>query len=268
MSFLDKLEKRFGNYAIEGLIRYVSLFMLTIYILNQSGKLPYYKLLLDSEMIMKGEIWRLFTFLLIPQSSNFLFLIFELSILVMCADGLEAEWGTFKLNAYYFCGAIANILMAFFVPGVQLGSYYLYLTLFLGFATLFPDYEILIYFILPVKMKYLAGLSGLWLFYSFAVYPVYYKIAIALSVGNYLLFFAKDALNLIKRNYRQKSRQKIYAGAFTPETKAKNTCSVCQRTELTDPDLQFRYCTCNQCGKNGKAFCMDHLAEHKEQTGK
>lgn len=268
MNWLDKLERKYGNYGLEGLMRYISLLMLSVFILNKSNLLPYYKLYLNIGAIMHGEVWRIFTFLLIPQSSNILFLIFELSILVMCADGLEAEWGTFKLTVYYFCGAIANILMACIVPEIQLGSNYIYLSLFLGFATLYPDYEILIFFILPVKMKYIAFLSGAWIIYVIALSPIYMKIAMALSVGNYILFFWKEAFNTMKRNYRQKSRQKKYAEAFQTEVKAKNECSICHRTEITNPELDFRYCTCKKCGPDGRAFCMEHLAEHKRSIGK
>ena len=267
MTWLDKLEKKYGNYGLEGLMRYISLLMLSVYVLNASNLLPYNKLYLNLDAILHGEVWRLFTFLLIPQSHNILFLIFELSILVMCADGLEAEWGTFRLTVYYFTGALANILMACIVPEIQLGSYFIYLSLFLGFATLYPDYEILLFLIIPVKMKYLALLSGAWILYVIAISPIYLKLAMLLSVGNYILFFWKEALNTIRRNHRQRGRRRVYEAKLKDLEKPKNECIICHRTEITNPELEFRYCTCKECGPDGRAFCMEHLKEHLAKIG-
>ena len=264
MQFLDKLERKYPQLAIEGLMRYVSLLMLTVFFLNHSGMLPYSMLRLNSPAVMQGQVWRLFTFLLIPVSRNMLFLIFELSILVMCADGLEARWGTFRVSIYYFCGALANIIVAFMMPGVAMGSYFLYLTFFLGFATVNPNYEILIFFILPVRVKYLAMLSGLWIFVQLATAPIFIKVAILLSVGNYLLFFGKEAIDNIKGNHRRYTRAKAFAEKISDNREYRHKCTTCGITEVSDPEAEFRYCTCSQCGTDGKAFCTKHLKEHKE----
>ncbi|GAB4275473.1 MAG: hypothetical protein Kow0029_16670 [Candidatus Rifleibacteriota bacterium] len=266
MNWLDRLERKYPQIALEGLIRYISFLMLTVFFLNQTNLLPYSMLRLDAEAIKAGQFWRLFTFLLIPISRNFLFLIFELSILVLCADALEAEWGTFKLTIYYFTGALANIIVAFFLPGTQFGSYFLYLTLFLGFATLHPDYEFLLFFILPVKVKYLALLSGLWIFINLAISPFAIKIAVILSIANYLIFFGPEFLKTMKGNYIAHNRRKEFENQLKQPEGARHTCKVCGRTEISDPELQFRYCTCDKCGENGVAFCIDHLAEHKKEN--
>lgn len=264
MKLLDRLERKYPQLAIEGLMRYVSLLMLTVFFLNYTGMLPYSMLRLSSPAVMQGQLWRLFTFLLIPVSSNMLFVIFELSILVMCADGLEAKWGTFRVSIYYFCGALANIIVAFMVPGVAMGSYFLYLTFFLGFATVNPDYEILIFFILPVKVKYLAMLSGLLIFLQLATAPIYIKIAILISVGNYLLFFGKEAVSTIKGNHQRYTRAQTFAEKISDTREYRHKCVICGITEVVDPEAEFRYCTCDQCGDNGRAFCIKHLKKHKE----
>ncbi|PKL48465.1 MAG: hypothetical protein CVV42_09260 [Candidatus Riflebacteria bacterium HGW-Riflebacteria-2] len=266
MTWLDRLEVRYGHWGLEGLIRHISLLMLIVFFLNRSGMLPYHMLYLDRDLIMTGEVWRLFTFLLIPVSTNMLFLIFELSILVMCADGLEAKWGTFKLTAYYAVGAIANILVALMLPEVQLGSRFIYMSLFLGFATIYPDYEILLFLILPVKIKYLAMISGGLMIYDFAVSSIYVKIALALTVGNYLLFFAHDAIAGVRHNRRQYARASEYEKALTRTEEYRHKCNVCGITDVSNPEAQFRYCTCPDCGDNGKAFCLEHLKEHKQNN--
>lgn len=265
MNWLDKLEKNYGHLGLEGLIRYISMLMLTVFFLNYSNMLPYTMLYLNWELITSGQIWRIFTFLLIPASNNFFFLIFELSILVMCADGLEARWGTFKLTAYYFAGAISNILIAILLPEVQLGSYFIYLSLFIGFATLYPDHEILLFFIIPVKMKYLAMFSGGVILYQLAMAPWYLKLAILLSLGNYLLFFSREAWETIRRNRNQARRSAEYAQAMGPTRDFRHKCQICGATDVTAPDLQFRYCTCKECGSDGKAFCLEHLETHRAE---
>ncbi len=265
MKWLDRLETRYPHWGLEGLIRYVSFLMLTVFFLNQSEMLPYHMLYLHRDAILSGQVWRLFTFLLIPASTNFLFLIFELSILVMCADGLEARWGTFKLTAYYVTGALLTITGAMIVPGVQFGSYFVYLSLFLGFATLYPDYEILFMFILPVKMKYLALLSGGLMLYqlAFAAWPI--KIAVGLALGNYLLFFSGEAIAAARSNRARNIRMNEFTRASTRQADFRHQCCVCGKTDVSDPEIQFRYCTCEECGSDGVPFCLEHLRLHKEK---
>lgn len=266
MIWLDRLEQKYGHWGLEGLIRYISMLMLVVFFLNRSGMLPYHMLYLHRDAVLSGQVWRLFTFLLIPASTNFLFLIFELSILVMCADGLESKWGTFKLTAYYMTGAISNILVVLMMPEVQLGSYFIYLSLFLGFATIYPDYEILLFLILPVKMKYLALLSGASMIYTFVVGSLFIKIAIALSVGNYLLFFAQDMIASVRQNRRQYMRAAEYEKSLARTENFRHKCSVCGITDVSNPEAQFRYCTCPLCGENGTPYCTEHLKEHKQQN--
>lgn len=266
MNWLNRLETRYGHWGLEGLIRYISFLMLTVYFLNQSGMLPYHMLYLNGDAVLQGQVWRLFTFLLIPASTNIFFLIFELSILVMCADGLEAQWGTFKLTAYYCVGALTTIIATLIVPEIQFGSYYIYLSLFLGFATIYPDYEILFMFILPVKIKYLALLSGGIMIYNVALAPWYLKIAILLSIGNYLLFFSGEALARIRTNQRQAGRSEQFAKATATVAGYRNKCNICGKTEVSNPEIHFRYCTCSVCGSDGVAFCAEHLKEHKESA--
>ncbi len=266
MKWLDRLEAKHPNWGLEGLIRYISMLMLTVFFLNQSGMLTYDLLYLDRNDVMAGQVWRLFTFLLIPASSNMLLLIFELSILVMCADGLEARWGTFRLTAYYVSGALLTIIGSLFVPGLQFGSYFIYLSLFLGFATLYPDYEILFMFILPVKMKYLAMLSGGFMLYELAFAPWQLKAALLLSIGNYLLFFGGEAIAAARRNRFQAGRSAEFERATTRQAEYRHKCTTCGKTDVSDPELQFRYCTCPECGQNGRAFCIEHLRQHKEPS--
>ena len=263
-TWLDKLEARHPNWALDGLMRYISLLMILIFILNRMGLLPYELLVLNGPAIKAGQIWRLFTFLLIPTSLNAFFLIFELMILVMCADGIEAVMGSFKLTMYYFFGAFFLIVASLIDPMVQFNSYYLYLTLFFGYATLFPNQELLFMLIIPIKIKYLAYLSGIFVILDFISVPLFGKITIFLTVANYVIFFGIPALKGIRYERAQRIRRENYEKAATPEVEAyRHKCAICGRTDVSNPELVFRYCTCSQCGPDGVAFCQEHLKEHK-----
>lgn len=263
-TLLDKLEAKHPNWALDGLMRYISLLMILVYILNTTGYLPYSLLWLEGPAIMQGQIWRLFTFLIIPMSQNLFFLFFELMILVMCADGIEAAIGSFKLTMYYLMGAFFLIIASLIEPQAQFNSYYLYLTLFFGYATLYPDQTLYFMFIIPIKIKYLAWLSGLVELICFINAPIHGKIVIGLTVANYILFFGIPALNGIRYERKQRIRRENFEKAATPEAKTyRHKCAICGKTDVTNPELIFRYCTCSKCGPDGVAFCQEHLKEHK-----
>lgn len=267
MNWVDKLERKYGHLAPEGLIRYISALIVFVFILNSSNLLTYQKLALNGHLILSGEVWRIVTFALIPVSTNFLFLIFELSILILCADGLEANWGTFKLGLYYVFGLFFISLASLLSPYIYLpGSYFIYLSLFLGFATLYPDYEILLFLILPVKVKYMAGFSAIMVLYSIFKTPEY-GFALLLCLGNYILFFGSSLYYSIIKNKLRRQNIARFESASSQETSYRHKCSVCGKTDQSDPEMQFRYCTCKTCGEKGVAFCMEHLKEHKNNNG-
>ncbi len=274
MNWLDRLENKYGHLALEGLIKYVALLMGLVFFLNGNNMLPYWKIDLNISEVLGGEVWRLITFPLIPISNNFLFLFFELSILFMCAEGLEANWGTFKLTVYYVSGMIFIILASFILYyvysisstiGLFKGSYFIYLSLFLGYATLYPDYEILLFLILPIKVKYIAMFS-LFTIVLMALQSKILIIPLILSLGNYLLFFGPVMVKNLIRNEKRRQNIKKFEAKLSPETDYRHKCAICGKTDVDDPELQFRYCTCSDCGDDGVAYCLEHLKEHKEKS--
>ena len=267
-SWLDKLEAKHPNWAIDGLIRYISLLMILMFILHNTNMLNYSMIVLNGNEVLNGQIWRLLTFLFIPTSSNPLYLFFELLITVMCAEGIEASMGSFKLTMYYLFGALCIIIASFIFPYMVFNSYYLYLSLFFGYATLFPNQELLLFFIIPIKIKYIAILSGIILIIEFMLVPWAGKIALLLAITNYILFFAFPAFKGITYEMKQRKRRNDFEKAVTPDEKGyRHKCSVCGKTDVSSPEMIFRYCTCSKCGVDGVAFCQDHLKEHKAQKG-
>lgn len=273
MSFLDKLQRKFGKYAISGLMKYIVIINFVVFLL--SFILPNvnieYQLALIPQQVMKGEVWRLITFLFIPPSQSIIWILFALYFYYMIGTSLEQVWGSFKFNVYYFVGVIGAIA-ASFITGYTSTPYYLNLSLFLAFAYIYPDYEILIFFVLPVKMKYLAILDGIFLAFTFITGDTMVKLLVVASVINFFLFFGREMFShvKIKRKIHKKrssfkrevsKRRRRFNGEI-PRIGTRHRCSVCGITENDDPDMDFRYCS--SC-EGDYEYCMDHLNNHEHK---
>lgn len=259
MTILDKAERKFGRYAIKDLMLYIvglnGLVYLLSYLYPESGALA--KLVLDPDLVRQGEFWRLFSFVVIPPASSILWIFFILSLYYTVGLGLEHEWGSFRFNLYYLTG-IAGTAAAAFISGLGSTALYLNLSLFLAFAYIYPDYQILLFFVLPVKVKYLAWLN--WAFIAFTVLTASMpaKLAAIASVSNYFLFFGREIIATAGRARTGYSwRQKINR---QPARTSIHRCATCGKTEKDDPEMYFRYCsTC----KGDYEYCMDHLKTHE-----
>ena len=220
-NFLDKFIRRaqykFGRYAVSNLMAIICAGQLGVYLcemmfpaLNLSYMLACYR----SE-IFSGQVWRLFTCFFLPPSAGIIFIAFVLYFYYMVGGALENEWGSFRFDLFYLTGMI-GVWISMLITGYG-SSYYLNLSLFLAFAILYPDYQFLLFFIIPVKSKWLALADLVMLVLSFCFTPGWSaKIAIILSLGNIILFFGRSAFIYIKneiyfsktrRNWRQNSRR-------------------------------------------------------------
>ena len=207
---LNKMERKFGKYAIPNLITIIVFGMGLVFLLDTffaaNPNYDYYLsdlLYFDTDLILQGQIWRVITFLFLPESSSALWIIFTLYFDWLIGKSLENQWGSFRFNVFYFLGAIGSIIGGI-ITGWATNSY-LNASLFLAFATLFPDFELMLFFILPVKVKYLGMISAAILIYSLIVYPVSYKVAILISLINFFLFFGKDFYQRIKMFIQRKN---------------------------------------------------------------
>ncbi len=269
--FLDQLERKIGRYAIPDLMRYICILYcagLVISFINPQFYLTY--LSLNPPMILRGQIWRLVTFLIQPPNTSIIFFIFTLYLYYMLGQTLERTWGVFRFNVYYFSGVLFTIIgafIAYFVTGqvYLLDTYYINMSLFLAFAFIYPDVELLLMFLIPIKIKWLAYLDIAFFLYSFFIGNLGTKIAIALAVLNFLLFFFGFMRNRVdpRRIYRQKQWQKKTANASRSgpaRMVPKHRCTVCGRDSETYPDLEFRFCS--RCNGNYE-YCQDHLFNHE-----
>lgn len=281
MNWLNKLERKFGRYAIPNLMYYIIILYGVGFVLELVNPSFYYQYLsLNAAAILRGEVWRIITFVIQPPSSSAIFMVFALYLYYMIGRELENAWGAFRFNVYFFAGVLFHVLAAFvayFVTGLSLpiGTWYLNLSLFFAFAALYPNVQFLLFFIIPVKVKWLAWLDGLYFVYTIiqAFLPAYsgsiagfvYQanaIAAAVSLLNFIIFFLSSR-NMKQYSPKQTKRKKEFQKKMQPVNHyangARHRCAVCGRTELDQPDLEFRYCS--KCNGNYE-YCQDHLFTH------
>lgn len=280
MKFLNKLERKYGRYAVSDLMKYVLiLYSIGTLIGLLAPQIYYYYLQLDYSMIAKGQIWRLFTFIMEPypisgQPLNILFFAVMVSLYLMIGRGLEQAWGSFRFNLYFISGIFFNqlaglIVYLVFGEAYSVGLTYILQSLFLAFAVIYPDTQLMLYFVLPVKIKWLGYVYGIILGYN--VISCFMKgttqgyiigIAILVSVANFLLFFLwskKSRMISPTRARRRRAIRKAHRAVSGKPGEPRHRCAICGRTEQDNPELQFRFCS--KCEGNYE-YCNDHLFTH------
>ncbi|MBQ8926813.1 MAG: hypothetical protein IJ055_00885 [Oscillospiraceae bacterium] len=212
-TWLDKLERKCGRFAIPGLMNAVVFGMGLVFIIdlvtaaNPDNTFTLSQLLyFDREAILHGQVWRVLTFALLPPSSSPFWIVLSLYFYWLIGSALEAQWGTFKFNVYYFSGILFNIL-----SGMLTGSAwntYLNMTLFLAFAVIFPNFEMLLFFVLPIKVKYLALVDAFFLVAALVYNSWPGRLSVLVSVLNFVLFFWRDGYDIIRREIRRQQNKR------------------------------------------------------------
>lgn len=251
MSLPEKLEARFGKYAIPGLIRYVVLLNGLVFLLQVAAPGYIDMLILSRELIFQGQIWRLVTWIFIPATMSPLFLLIALYFLWFLGEGLEQMWGAFRLNLFYFTGMLGCTISAMLFDSGAGANSFLNLSILFAFATLQPNYQILLFLILPVKIKWLAWVSLGLVVLGFLTLPVAGKAAIVVSLANYLLFFGPEFVRNRARASANAARLARFQAAMR-EDETLHRCNVCGRTEVTNPELDFRV------SADGNEYCAEH----------
>ncbi len=279
---MSKFEKKFGKYAIQNL----TLILIICYIVGYmiqiiSPNLVQY-LTLEPYRILHGEIWRLVTWLLIPPSSLDIFTIIMLVFYYNIGTTLERTWGTYRYNVYIFSGMIFTILAAFLCYGylsfafgdvsgemlsqillmrsTEFSTYYINLSIFLAFAMTYPDMQVLLMFVIPVKMKWMAILDLVLMGYMLVAGDVVSKFAVAAALINVGVFYFTTR-NLFRYSPKQMKRRAEFRSEVKRNTKiTRHKCAICGRTEEDDPNLEFRFCS--KCNGNYE-YCQNHLFTHE-----
>lgn len=283
MNFMYKLERKFGKYAVSNLTLYLILGYVIGYVLSvvPSGSSLLLYLTLDPYQIIHGQVWRLVTWVLIPPSTqNIFFYVIMMMFYYQLGMSLERTWGTFRYNVYIFGGMFYTVLGAFitwlvlilrngYYPalgqyvGWSVSTYYICMSIFLAFAVCYPDMQVMLYFVIPVKMKWLAYVYAALMVVDFLMNDGPGRVMLFMSLLNFLIFFFSTR-DLRKWNPKEAHRKQVYRQAVRPKQTGvtKHKCAICGRTELDDPTLEFRFCS--KCNGNYE-YCQDHLFTHKHK---
>ena len=286
MNFLNKLEKKLGKYAIKNLMIILIGCYVLGYIIQYASPNTLYMLTLEPYRIFQyGEVWRLISWILIPPQTGIFWAIIMCIFYYQLGSVLEHTWGAFRFNVYIFGGIIFTIIGAIvlyfatgqpvYAIGGYFSTYYINLSIFLAFALCNPDAKVYLYFFIPIKMKWLAVVYIVLAAYSALRSPAAGKVAILMSLLNFVIFFLvtkgakgskgydpqhakrqKEFQRQMHEAQQKQQQQSHYAGG------ARHKCAICGRTELDDPNLEFRYCS--KCA-GGFEYCQDHLFTHQHK---
>ena len=273
------------NKGIPNLMLYIVLGTAIVYFVSMvSGNTAlYYFLAFDRNLILHGQIWRLFTY---PLTSGYGQNLLFLAIMLMCyysiGQAMENMWGTCRFNLFYLSGMLMMDIYSM-IFGTYADATYLNLSLLLSYATLYPDAQFLLFFIIPIKAWFLALFNMVTILFGVFTSRFPYNLFPLIALANYFLFFGKDVLNVIplswQMNFRRMFKKSPHApkktgkakvipfptaGSYeastkTPEAPYTHKCTVCGRTDVTNPELEFRYCS--KC-KGYHCYCEDHINNH------
>lgn len=280
MKFFNRLETKYRKYAIHNLMYYIVILYavgLVIQLPGIGNPMFYWKYLsLDAGAILHGQIWRIVTFIVYPPSFGlFLFdsLFFGIIALFMyysLGRTLESIWGAFRFNVFFFVGMFGQVVASLvcylvFHQFTLMTTGYLNLSIFLAFAMCFPDAQFYLFFVLPVKAKWLAVAEVAVCVYGFIVGNLSSRVEIVIALANIIFFFMMTR-NVAKFNPQQMKRKKEFKKQMKimPQGKSRHKCAVCGRTEEDGVNLEFRYCS--KCEGNYE-YCQDHLYTHQHVTG-
>lgn len=290
---MSKFEKKFGRYAIPNLTTILIVCYAFGFLLEQFAPKVLNYLTLNPYLICKGQIWRLLTWVVVPPTTGNLFsLILMLYLYWSLGTTLERVWGTYRYNVYILSGILLTVAGSFVSMGLsfllygdlwsimtQVGALcfstsYINMSIFLAFAVTFPDMQLLLMFIIPIKIKWMGILYAImigWEFIngayvslgSFGTLDVsmFNRVAILFSLLNFLIFFFTSRRKIVspkQMKRRQEFKREVRQARASAVTRHK--CAICGRTDESNPELEFRFCS--KCNGNYE-YCQEHLFTHK-----
>lgn len=272
-----KLERFFlknRHIGIPHLMLFITIGSAAVYVLKLFGMPELASLLaFDRTLILQGQVWRLFTYIFTYDTGNIFITAISLFCYLALGKAMENVWGTLRFNLFYFTGMLLMDVFCMLFGGYA-DVYYLNLSLFLGYATLYPESRFYLFFFIPIRAWIFAlidlGLTVMAVVNLAAAGYFPYCLFPLVAIGNYFLFFGKDVVNVLPPAWRRRKRPdpKIVdvPPVRRPSQAAKNEkgpythrCVVCGRTDLSNPELEFRYCS--RC-KGYFCYCQDHINNH------
>lgn len=263
MKKFERFIYKYNGYGIKNLMLFVVIANVIVFLLaktDRGGTIVSYFLFIP-ELIKQGQVWRLITFVFVPQSGSLLTFALSMYFYYWIGNTLEREWGVLKFNIYYFTGIILTALFSL-VVGIMADATYLNMSMFFAFATLYPNVQVLLFFILPIKIKYLAFVNVAFFAFGvvFGVFPS--NMLPIVAVLNYVLYFYEDIIGLVKNRRRVVKNTVSFKQKINETRKTRgyiHKCTLCGKTDTENPQMEFRYCSL--C-KDYACYCEEHIMTH------
>jgi len=284
---MSKFERKFGKYAIPNLTTILVICSVIGYVMRIALPNLFSYMTLDAYAVLHGQIWRLVTWVLVPPNwGNTLLMILGLFFYWSIGTTMERIWGTYRYNVYIFQGLLFTILGSFVTVlisymqygnslafqlltqtgAIFFGTGYIMMSIFLAFAATFPEHQVLLMYVIPIKVKWLGIADALILIWNFIVvsgpFSLHIRTVILCSMLNFIIFIVVNRRKFV-RSPKQIKRQHEFKREVNRGTKAgvrSHKCAICGRTDESNPELEFRFCS--KCNGNYE-YCQDHLFSHK-----
>jgi hypothetical protein len=275
MRLLSRLESVLGRFAVPHLPLALVVCQVVVFVVslgvnarpevaNGVVEPVQVKLALIPEKVAEGEVWRLFSFLLLPPYGNVLVALIAWYFFWMAGSALEQVWGAFRFNLYLLVGWAATAAASFAEGAHPAGNAFLFVGVLLAFAWMVPDFRIMLYFVIPIPIKWVAWFTWAGLLLAVVVGSWGEKAQAVATAANFLLFFWRDILTELQTGRRRMARQTAAYVAEAKKPEFYHQCRVCGITDRTHPKMDFRYCSkcAGQC-----CYCADHLRAHEHVIG-
>jgi len=264
MSFLDKLERNFGRFCIHNLTLYIIIGQVFVVLTGMLGTVNPANFIYIPAFALAGQWWRIITFVFvtsIPSGGMFgyVFLVFGWWIFYFMGNALEAVWGSFKYNLFLIFGWALTVGLSFLAPLIPVSNVYLGYSLFLAFAYLNPEFEMLIFFVVPVKVRWLALVVWVFAVFGFIQGSLGIRLQIISAAGNVIIFFGRD----IWSSAGNKTRRVGRAVRTAQVPSFRHQCTICKKTDVSNTELDFRYCS--KCAGD-HCYCSEHIFSHEHLT--
>lgn len=283
---VDRFAFSHPNFGVPNLMRYIVAGNVIVFLLLRLTNYALFPFLgFNWGEVLHLQLWRLVSFIFVPDTFDPFTLILSLYFTYFIGNLLEREWGTPKFNLYYLSGVVLTILtgiISYYAFGSSASTiystYYIGMSMFLAFAALYPDAQVLLFFFIPLKVKWLAladaALFAVDIISSLLRMDFVSALLPVIALLNFLVFFWSDLTEALGRR-RQMSRHRSshqtiqFKSAVKQQQKKaaqqgyRHKCCVCGRTDADFPDLEFRYCS--KCA-GYHCFCQDHIYNHVHFT--
>jgi len=266
MKWIDRAETKFGFLAIPNLLSWVAYLNAFVFVLYKFNPRIFEAMELYPSLVLRGEVWRLVTYMFIPSITSFIPLpdwalaAFYVMFMMWVGRGLDDAWGAFRTTLYVFLTTVGITISAFLFGHAE--TMYLFMqAAFFAFARFYPDTQITLYFLLPVKVKWVAWFSAAMLLWQFTVGDGSFRMALIATMISYFVFFGRDIF--LDARHRQEvgvRRRRFENAVREDEGVAMYTCATCGRTDLSNPELEFRV------ARDGKEYCREHLPKAPPAT--